>query len=114
MSVAAIERLAHNKGRIVNANDHKGLTMAVLVHSALCDAMESAIVQVESGFMRGFAGLQLIGHTSEVCRNGVERAKAALEGAGIHLPQKKIVVSLAPAEIKKDGSQFDLAIAVSL
>ena len=88
--------------------------MAILVHSALSDAMETSLVQVETGFMRGFAGLQLIGHTSEVCRNGLERAKAALERDGINLPQRKIVVSLSPAELKKDGSQFDLSFAVGL
>lgn len=88
--------------------------MAILVHSALCDAMETSLVQVETCFTRGFAGLQLIGHTSEVCRNGLERAKAVLELIGVKLPQRKMIVSMSPAELKKDGSQYDMSFAVGL
>jgi magnesium chelatase family protein len=87
---------------------------AVTVCSALCDAMESSLVSVECVYMRGFAGLYLIGNISEICRNGIERAKSALEHMGINIPDRRIVLSLSPAELKKDGSQFDLAYAVSI
>jgi magnesium chelatase family protein len=76
--------------------------------------MESSLVAVEAVFVRGFSGLILIGHTTEVSRNGVERARSALERMGITIPDRKIVVSLSPAELKKDGSQFDLAFAVCI
>ncbi len=87
---------------------------AVLVYSALCDAMESSLVAVEAVFVRGFSGLALIGNATEVSRNGVERARSALERLGITVPDRKIVVSLSPAELKKDGSQFDLAFALCI
>lgn len=84
------------------------------VHSAVSDAMETHVLTIECGFTRGFAGMQLIGNTSEVCRDGKERARTALEVLGLHIPAKRLVVSLTPAEVKKDGSQLDLPIAVSL
>lgn len=76
--------------------------------------METNLVQVEAGFMRGFTGLTMVGNPSEVCKHGLERAKAALEASGFSIPQKKILLSLLPADLKKDGSQLDLAFAVAL
>ncbi len=88
--------------------------MKTLVHTATTEAMDTRLVQVESTFTRGFAGLQVIGNTSEVCRDGKERAKAALENLGIYLPNQRLVISLTPADLKKDGNHFDLPIAVSI
>ena len=86
----------------------------VSVFSALREAAESSLVEVEAGFMRGFSGLQLIGNASEVCRSGLERSRSALETVGIKIPARKIIMSLLPADMKKDGNQFDLAFAVAL
>lgn len=89
-------------------------TVSITIQTALYDAMESAILQVECGFTRGFNGLQLIGNSTEVCKSGLERARAALEGLGIFIPQKRIVLNISPAHIRKDGSHFDLPFAVAL
>lgn len=88
--------------------------MSVTIQTALYDAMESSILQVECGVTRGFNGLQLIGTSSEVCKSGLERARAALEALGIFIPQKRIVINICPAHIRKDGSHFDLPFAVGL
>lgn len=88
--------------------------MTTLVHTATADAIDTAIVQVESSFTRGFAALQVIGNTTEVCRDGKERAKAALESLGIYIPSQRLVISMTPADVKKDGNHFDLPIAVSI
>lgn len=85
-----------------------------VVHTAICDGMDTCLMQIECSFTRGFAGMQMIGYTSEVCRDGKERARAALESLGVFLPPRRLVVSLSPADVRKDGSQFDLPIAVSL
>lgn len=87
---------------------------ATVVLTAQADAMDTRLVRVECGFTRGFAGMQLIGNATEVCRDGKERARAALERLNIHIPPRRLVVSLTPADLKKDGSQLDLPIAVSL
>jgi len=88
--------------------------MQNLVYTAANHAMASSLIQIESSFGRGFSGLQLIGNASEICRDGKERAKSALESIGITIPAKKIITSLTPAEVKKDGSQFDLPLAISI
>jgi magnesium chelatase family protein len=76
--------------------------------------MDTSLMQIESSFTRGFSGMQLIGNASEVCRDGKERARAALENMGLSLPPRRLLVSLTPGDLKKDGSQFDLPLAVSL
>ena len=85
-----------------------------LVNTAVCTAMEAQLMQLECGFTRGFAGLQLLGAVSEVCRDGKERARVALEGLGIRIPPRRLVISLTPADVRMDGNQFDLAVAVTL
>ncbi|MBM4252623.1 MAG: ATP-binding protein [Deltaproteobacteria bacterium] len=87
---------------------------ATLVNTAVCDAAATNLMRVESGFTRGFAGMQLLGNTSDVCRSGKERARVALEGLGLWIPPQRVVINLTPADLKTDGSHFDLPIAVSL
>lgn len=88
--------------------------MTTIINCATCDANQTSLVQIESSFARGFTGLHLIGNTAEVCRDGKERAKTALESLGIYIPPRRLIVSLTPADLRKDGSQFDLPLAVSL
>lgn len=82
--------------------------------SASCNGISTTMIHIESEFTRGFAGLHLIGNPSEVCREGKERARTALEKLGFHLPNKRLVISLSPGDLKKDGNQFDLPIAISI
>ena len=88
--------------------------MASVVWSASCDGSGCSLIQIESNFLKGFTGVQLVGQLSDVCKGGLERAKAALEGLEIPIPQQKIIMSLAPADYRKEGSQLDLAFAVNL
>jgi len=87
---------------------------ATRVKTAVSDAMNTILAEVESGFSRGFAGVQLIGNISDICRNGKERARAALEHAGCVLPPQKILINLAPADVRMDGNHLDLPLAISL
>ena len=88
--------------------------MSVKVYTAVNKAMESALIEVECSFANGFSGLQLIGSVTEVSRSGLERARVALEGVGVKIPQRRVVISMIPGDCRKDGNQFDLAFAVAL
>lgn len=88
--------------------------MESLTRTAAIDGPEPVLVTVECSLTSGFAGLQLVGNTSELCRDGKERAKAALEKLGYRFGQKRILINLAPADCRKEGNHFDLPIAVSL
>lgn len=88
--------------------------MESLTRTAAIDGPEPVLVTVECSVTSGFAGLQLIGNTSDLCRDGKERAKSALEKLGYRFGQKRILINLAPADCRKEGNHFDLPIAVSL
>ncbi len=57
---------------------------------------------------------EIIGLPDNSIRESKERVKAAIKNSGYELRSKKILVNLAPAEIKKEGSAFDLAIAIGI
>lgn len=71
-------------------------------------------VRIEAQFTKGYGPPQLIGHASEICKDGKERAIAALEASNVDLPPHRLLISLAPGDIRKDGSQLDLALAICL
>ena len=85
-----------------------------IIHTAICDGMNGLVVGIESQFVRGFSGLQMIGNISESLRDSKERARTALEVLSVHIPPRKLIMSITPADVKKTGNQFDLGIAVSL
>ena len=87
---------------------------SVSVLTATGNAFDTRFLKVECSFSQGFAGLQLIGQTSEVSRDAKERARAAIEFLGLKIPARKSIISLTPADLKVDGSQLDLPIAVGL
>jgi magnesium chelatase family protein len=87
---------------------------SIIVKTAVCEALEILLVLIEGSFSRGFSGIELIGSHSAVTKGGLDRAKTALENIGIRIPAQKIVISMVPAEIKKDSSHFDLPFALCL
>lgn len=86
----------------------------IVIGSAIITGLAPSVIEIEASFTRGFAGLQLLGNPSEVCREGKERAKIALEHLGLRFPNKRIMLSLNPADIYKDSNHLDLAMAVAL
>jgi magnesium chelatase family protein len=84
------------------------------VHSCCHDGNHTEIISIESSFTRGFTGIHLIGNVTDVCRDGKERAKTSLENLGIFIPDRRILINLTPAHLKKDACHFDLPIALTL
>lgn len=71
-------------------------------------------VDVEVDIARGLASFNIIGLPDTAIRESRDRIKFAIKNSGYTFPKGKITVNLAPANIKKEGSGFDLPIAVSL
>jgi magnesium chelatase family protein len=82
--------------------------------SAILTRNSCQLVSLEACLGRGFSGIQLLGNLGETCREGRERAKTALENAGVRLSQKRILINLSPGDLKKEGNHFDLAFATLL
>lgn len=72
------------------------------------------IVEVESDVTNGLPAFQVVGMGNKAIDEARERVKSAIKNSKLDFPAKRITVNLAPAELPKDGSHFDLAIALSV
>jgi len=76
--------------------------------------LEAYPVEVEVDVSRGLPAITLVGLADAAIRESRERAKSAIKNSGFSWPQERITISLAPSAIKKEGSSFDLAIALGV
>lgn len=74
----------------------------------------SYLVQVETDVSQGLPAFEMVGYLSGEVREARERVKVALKNAGFPIPPMKITVNLSPADIRKEGTAYDLPIAVGL
>lgn len=75
---------------------------------------EGQLVEVECDMKAGLPSLQIVGMGSKAIDEAKERVRSAISNSLLDFPAKKFVINLAPAELPKDGSHYDLAIAVSI
>ncbi len=88
--------------------------MLARILTAAVQGVDSYLVQVEVNLAPGLPAFSVVGLAEGAVREGRERVGAALRNAGYPLPQRRITVNLAPADVRKEGSAFDLPIAVGL
>lgn len=72
------------------------------------------IVEVEAHVEKQIPGFIIVGLPDNAVKESRERVIAAIKNSGIDFPIKKITINLAPADIKKEGSAFDLPIAIGI
>jgi magnesium chelatase family protein len=84
------------------------------VRSAAVLGVEAFDVTVEVDCTRGLPNWTIVGLAASSVKESRERVSAALANAGIEIPQRRITVNLAPADVSKTGTAFDLPIAVAL
>jgi len=88
--------------------------MLARVRSAAVLGIDAYLVDVEADLANGLPSFATVGLPQGAVKEGRERVHAAIANAGFEPPLKRITVNLAPADIKKDGSGFDLPIAVAI
>ncbi|MEI7665576.1 MAG: YifB family Mg chelatase-like AAA ATPase [Synechococcaceae cyanobacterium ELA263] len=76
--------------------------------------LEAVEVSVEVDIAPGLPGLQLVGLPDAAVQEARERVRAAIRNSGLKVPLTRVVVSLAPADLRKAGPSFDLPIALGL
>ena len=84
------------------------------VYTAALDGIESYPVTVETDLSRGLPALYTVGLPSTTIREAKERVRSAVLNSGYDFPVKRITINLAPASARKEGSHFDLPIAVGI
>lgn len=89
--------------------------MLARVRSVAVVGLKSVEVEVEVDVAsRGFPSFTIVGLPSKAVDEAKERVKTAIVNSGASFPQRKITVNLAPADLPKDGSNYDLPIAVGI
>ncbi len=88
--------------------------MIVKVNTGAVCGLEGKSVIVEADFSNGLPSFDVVGLPDATVREAKERVRAALKNSGFDFPAKRAVINLAPADLKKEGTQFDLPIAISI
>ena len=89
--------------------------MFATVLSSLVRGLEGRLVEVQVDVAAaGVPGFFLVGLAGGSVREAKERVRSAIRNSGLRFPQRRLTVNLAPAELPKDGSGLDLAIAVGI
>ena len=88
--------------------------MFVRVNTGALSGIEAVDVCVEVNVAGGGIGLYLVGLPDNTIKESEQRIRSAFENSGYKMNAKKIVVNLAPADLRKEGSLYDLPIAVGI
>lgn len=88
--------------------------MFAKVLSSTVVGLDGVLVEVETEMLNGLPNFTIVGLPDKAVEESRERVRSALKNTNADLPAKKIIVSLAPGDLPKEGSSFDLPIAVSI
>ena len=84
------------------------------VTSATVIGLSAYKVSVETDVLNGLPSFSIVGLPDASINEARDRVRSAIKNSGFTFPNKKVVINLAPADLKKEGSNFDLPIAIGL
>ena len=88
--------------------------MTTRIHTVAFQGIETLPIEVQVQVANGLPNFVVVGLPDKAVAESRERVRGALNALGLALPPKRIVVNLAPSDVVKEGSHFDLAIAAGL
>lgn len=88
--------------------------MVARVGTVAFQGIEAVPVDVQVMVAPGKMGMSIVGLPDKAVAESRERVQAALHASGLSMPTKRVTVNLAPADLPKEGSHYDLPIAVGL
>ncbi len=88
--------------------------MLAKVNSFALSGLDGYKVDIEIDINAGLPRVEIIGLADTAIKESAERVTSSLKNSGFHFPVKRVIVNLAPADTKKEGSLFDLPIAVGV
>ncbi len=84
------------------------------IYSSATVGVDAYCVEVETHIEKQIPGFIIVGLPDNAVKESRERVTASIKNSGLKFPPRKITVNLAPADIKKEGSAFDLPIAIGI
>lgn len=76
--------------------------------------LEGHLIEVETDISNGIPAFDVVGLAETSVKEARERVRAAIKNSGFRFPDQRITLNLAPADIRKDGTDFDLPIAIGI
>ena len=76
--------------------------------------IDAVPVEVEVDVSAGLPGFSIVGLPDAAVQEARERVRVAISNSGFKFPTKKVIVNLAPANLRKEGAAFDLPIALAI
>ncbi|SRR5579883_520834 len=89
------------------------MTLAI-VYTRANSGISAPLVTVEVHLSRGLPGLSIVGLAETAVKESKDRVRSALMNTALEFPRQRITVSLAPADLPKEGGRFDLPIAIGI
>ena len=88
--------------------------MFASVYGATTLGLVGNIITVETDIANGLPGFEIVGMAATSVKESKERVRSAMKNSGYEFPMRRITMNLAPAELKKDSTGLDVAIAVGI
>ncbi|MCC5965857.1 MAG: YifB family Mg chelatase-like AAA ATPase [Natronohydrobacter sp.] len=88
--------------------------MGIRALTVAFEGIEARLVEVQCALSPGLPSFQIVGLPDKAVSEARERVRAALSALSVALPSKRITINLSPADMPKEGSHFDLPIAMAL
>src|SRR5579883_451408 len=88
--------------------------MLAKVQSCAVIGLEGALVEVELDISNGLQLFQIVGLPDAAVNESRERVRSAIKNSGCLFPFKRVIVNLAPADLRKEGPAYDLPIAIGI
>ena len=84
------------------------------IYTCFLEGLQGYKVEVEADIARGLQAFNIVGLADVSIKEAKERVRSAITNSGFKFPVGRITINLAPANLKKEGSQLDISIAISI
>ena len=84
------------------------------IKSIALNGLEGNLIEIQTDISNGLPEMDIVGLPDISVKESKKRIKSAIKNSGIEFPNKKILINLAPANIKKGGSSFDVVMAIGI
>ena len=85
-----------------------------MIYSFSTFGYEGSLISVESDIRRGIPCIDIVGLADGQIKESRERMQSAIRNSGIEFPTERVLIALSPADLKKEGTSFDLPLALSV
>ena len=82
------------------------------IKSIALNGLDGNLIEIQTDISNGIPEFDIVGLPDTTVKESKKRIKTAIKNSGIEFPNKKILINLAPANMKKERTTFDLAISV--